>query len=64
MYKNSLIFFHAPEQSVVGAAWIPINVRKWKPGLGYSTVPVADGSKQVSGFLVLFRPRGYGTDIY
>jgi hypothetical protein len=45
MYKNSVIFFHGLEQPVVGGVWIPFNARKWKPGLGYSTVPVTGGDE-------------------
>jgi len=51
MYKNSVIFFHGLEQPVVGGVWIPFNARKWKPGLGYSTVPITGGdevSSQIS----------------
>jgi len=48
MYKNSVIFFHGLEQPVVGGVWIPFNARKWKPGLGYSTVPVTGGDEDLN----------------
>ncbi|KAF8543045.1 Nrap protein [Trichophaea hybrida] len=48
IYKNSIIFFHGPSQPVVGGVWIPCNVRKWKPGLGYSTVPVVGGDEDLN----------------